>query len=165
MVTGRRKQEKISVQLKRYKADEEILCDGIRYGGDWCAANDVAELERENADLHAECDRLTFLLTGQLEHVDDTAQHTPGRWHRNVPPATKYTTIWAGRNTHVARVVTDGGLTPEEIEANCTLIAAAPKLLTALRALEQSVRDLESKPVQKAAESARVAIAQALGGQ
>lgn len=60
--------------------------------------------------------------------------HTKGPWHRNVPPATKYTTIFAGRNTHIARVVTDGGLTPEEVEANCELIAAAPELLNALRA-------------------------------
>lgn len=63
------------------------------------------------------------------------SHHTKGPWHRNVPPATKYTTIFAGRNTHVARVVTDGGLAPEEVEANCDLIAAAPELLNALEAM------------------------------
>ena len=69
------------------------------------------------------------------------SNHTKGPWHRNVPPATKYTTIFAGRNTHVARVVTDGGLTPEEVEANCDLIAAAPELLKALEAMLQIYGD------------------------
>ena len=63
------------------------------------------------------------------------SNHTKGPWHRNIPPATRYPTIFAGRNTHVARVVTDGGLTPEEVEANCDLIAAAPELLKALEAM------------------------------
>lgn len=48
-------------------------------------------------------------------------KHTPIPWHRNIPPATKYTTIFSGRNKHVCRVVVDG-LTPEEVEANCNLI-------------------------------------------
>lgn len=62
------------------------------------------------------------------------AAHTPGPWHRNIKPARHYSTIFAGRCTHVARLATDG-LTDGEIEANCNLIAAAPELLAALRAV------------------------------
>jgi hypothetical protein len=58
--------------------------------------------------------------------------HTKGPWHRNIKPATKYSVVFAGRNTHVARVIVDG-LTPEEVEANINLIAAAPDLLEALQ--------------------------------
>jgi hypothetical protein len=60
--------------------------------------------------------------------------HTPGPWHRNIKPATKYSTVWSGRNKHVA-AVTVSGLSPEEVEANISLIAAAPELLAALKAL------------------------------
>ena len=59
--------------------------------------------------------------------------HTPGPWHRNIPPAARYPTVWSGRNKHVAYVKTSADLTPEEIEANITLIAAAPDLLEALK--------------------------------
>lgn len=74
-------------------------------------------------------------------------------------------TIFAGRNTHVARVVVDGGLTPEEIEANCNLIAAAPRLLEALIALEAVAQDgaIDTKAGAKALEQARKAIHLALG--
>lgn len=91
--------------------------------------------------------------------------YTQGGWHRNVPPATKFPTIFAGRNTHVARVVVDGGLTPEEIEANCNLIAAAPKLLEALIALESATRtgEIGAKAGTKALEQARKAIDTAFG--
>ena len=61
-----------------------------------------------------------------------TTKHTPGPWSRNIKPATKYNTIFAGRNTHVCHL-TVTGLTPDEIEANCDLIAAAPDLLEALK--------------------------------
>ena len=63
-----------------------------------------------------------------------STQHTPGPWHRNIKPASKYTVIFAGRNTHIARLVPDG-LTDDEIEANCNLIAAAPELLEALETM------------------------------
>lgn len=58
-------------------------------------------------------------------------KHTPGPWYRNIPPAKKYPVIFAGRNTYVA--IIDRGLPEEEIEANCSLIAAAPKLLKQLK--------------------------------
>ncbi len=55
-------------------------------------------------------------------------KHTPGPWHRNIKPASKYNVVWAGRNTHVLAVKTEG-LTEEEIEANIDLASAAPDLL------------------------------------
>lgn len=61
-------------------------------------------------------------------------KHTPGPWSRNIKPARKYTVIFSGRSTHVARVVPDG-LSDEEVEANCDLIAVAPEMLAALRAI------------------------------
>jgi len=64
-------------------------------------------------------------------------KHTPGPWSRNIAPATKYPTIFAGRNTHVACLVTEGrGLTPEQVEANADLIARAPELLERAQQLE-----------------------------
>lgn len=58
-------------------------------------------------------------------------KHTQGPWSRNIKPATKYNVIFAGRNTHVAKLATD--LPEEEVEANCNLIAAAPELLDACK--------------------------------
>lgn len=54
----------------------------------------------------------------------------PGPWHRNIKPAQKYPVIFAGRNTHVAIVAP--GLTPEQAEAVCDLITAAPEMFAAL---------------------------------
>ena len=51
-----------------------------------------------------------------------------GPWNRNIRPARKYNTIFAGRNTHIAYLATQG-LSDEEIEANCNLIVTAPDLL------------------------------------
>lgn len=64
-----------------------------------------------------------------------TQSHTPGPWHRNIKPASKYTCVFAGRNTHVAYVAT-GGLSEDEIEANCNLVTAAPDMLEALKAVK-----------------------------
>lgn len=63
--------------------------------------------------------------------------HTPGPWSRNVPPATKYPTVWSGRNKHVAYVKTDG-LPSAQVEANLQLIAAAPDLLAVVLELQES---------------------------
>lgn len=57
--------------------------------------------------------------------------HTQGGWGRNIKPASKYPIIYAGRNTHVAQVITRG-IPESEAEANADLIAAAPDLLAAL---------------------------------
>lgn len=64
----------------------------------------------------------------------EKAQHTLGGWQRNIKPASKYPTIFAGQNTHVAQVCTIG-LSHDEIEANIDLIVAAPELLEALGAI------------------------------
>ena len=57
---------------------------------------------------------------------------TQGGWDRNIKPGRKYPVIFAGRNTHVAMALSKG-LPDDEVEANLDLIAAAPKLLAALR--------------------------------
>ena len=57
---------------------------------------------------------------------------TPGPWHRNIKPKSKYPAIFAGRNTHITALKTQG-LTDDEIEANCNLIVAAPELYKALK--------------------------------
>jgi hypothetical protein len=67
-------------------------------------------------------------------------KHTPGPWYRNIPPATKYAVIFAGRNTHVT-VLSVRGLPAEEVEANCDLIAAAPQLLAALKVAQDILID------------------------
>jgi len=72
-------------------------------------------------------------------HPREPHMHTKGPWYRNIKPAAKYPTIFAGRNTHVAQVTTVG-LSPEEIEANCNLIMAAPELLDALVSLRKELR-------------------------
>lgn len=58
-------------------------------------------------------------------------KHTPGPWHRNVPPARQYPTVFAGRNMHIAALRPDSRISDEEAEANLNLIAAAPDLLAA----------------------------------
>lgn len=78
-----------------------------------------------------------------------TGKHTPGPWHRNIKPASKYPTVWAGRNTHVASLLghRDGGnnrLSEEELEANIDLIATAPELLTALKTLLKANDDVQT---------------------
>jgi len=63
--------------------------------------------------------------------MKNTQKHTQGPWGRNIAPAWKYPVIFAGRNTHVAKIITDE-LPESEQEANAHLIAAAPDLLQAL---------------------------------
>ncbi|MCA0269684.1 MAG: hypothetical protein LCH53_10765 [Bacteroidetes bacterium] len=63
------------------------------------------------------------------------SKHTPGPWHRNIPPARQYPTVFAGRNTHIAALRPDSRISDEEAEANLNLIAAAPNLLAACERL------------------------------
>ena len=94
-------------------------------------------------------------------------QHTPGPWHRNIPPATRYNTIFAGRYEHIAgiRHAKDG----DEAEANHNLICAAPDLLAVLEDAEFLLRKAGqiAGPMQdsfnRSAEDARVVIAKARG--
>jgi len=69
---------------------------------------------------------------------NEMPKHTPGPWSRNIKPAKKYNTIFAGRNIHICHLETTG-LTDEEIEANCDLIRAAPELLAEL---ENNLEDM-----------------------
>jgi hypothetical protein len=63
-----------------------------------------------------------------------TTKHTPGPWHRNIKPASKYPIVFAGRNTHVAQIIS-AGLSEDEVEANMRLISKAPGLLWYVREL------------------------------
>lgn len=68
--------------------------------------------------------------------MDSIDRYTGGEWQRNIPPASKYPVIYAGRNTHVCVLSSR----PEgEMEGNADLIVAAPKVLRALRALVSRV--------------------------
>jgi len=71
-------------------------------------------------------------------------KHTPGPWFRNIKPASKYNTVWADRNTHVAHVERSG-LTEEEIEGNINLIAAAPELLKELILTRDWLRHIRTR--------------------
>lgn len=66
-------------------------------------------------------------------------KHTPAPWYRNIKPARKYCTIFAGQNTHVTYLATQG-FSDEEIEANCNLIVAAPELLGMVKKLDTILR-------------------------
>ncbi len=84
---------------------------------------------------------------------------TPGPWSRNIKPASKYSIVFAGRNTHIASVCS-AGLTDTEVESNCNLIAAAPELYRVaelLAAWDQSDDDPEL--ISQACSLAREALA------
>lgn len=88
-------------------------------------------------------------------------KHTPAPWHRNIAPARKYNTVFAGRNTHVCYLATQG-LTNEEIEANCNLIAAAPELLDVAIAAEAMLTSQKFRPDGIGAENKLLAAARAV---
>lgn len=85
------------------------------------------------------------------------SKHTPGPWHRNIKPASKYNTIFAGRNTHITHLATQG-LSEEEIEGNCKLIIAAPDLLEACKMM---VDDYDSNEDSESITYAKLAISKA----
>lgn len=90
--------------------------------------------------------------------------HTPGPWGRNIPPISKYPVIYAGRNTHVAQVLTKA-TSEAEAEANADLIAAAPELLAACKAFESNYPMGINPGADEAVRAAVAAIAKAEGGQ
>lgn len=67
------------------------------------------------------------------------AKFTPGPWSRNIRPAKKFTTVFAGRNTHICRLVGEH-IDDESAEANISLIAAAPELYCALKDAVERLR-------------------------
>lgn len=92
-----------------------------------------------------------------------TTKHTAGPWGRNIPPVSKYPIIYAGRNTHVAQVITRG-LPEAEAEANARLIAAAPELLSAIvELLDACPTSCEDRRLNEAMKGAEKAIAKARG--
>lgn len=95
--------------------------------------------------------------------------HTPGPWRRNIKPASKYNTIFAGDAKHIASLST-AGMADDEMEANCNLIAAAPELLEALREIADDYADRfdmtcpgTNPGIKYVVEQARAAIAKATG--
>lgn len=92
-----------------------------------------------------------------------TTKYTAGPWGRNIPPASKYPIIYAGRSTHVAQVITRG-LPEAEAEANAGLIAAAPELLSAIvDLLDACPASCEDRRLNEAMKEAEKAIAKARG--
>ncbi len=57
---------------------------------------------------------------------------TEGPWGRNIKPARKYGTIYAGRNTHVCQLISQG-IPDDELEANADLIAVAPEMFDIIK--------------------------------
>lgn len=89
--------------------------------------------------------------------------HTPGPWHRNIKPASKYNVVFAGCNTHVAAMKTEG-LSEAEIEANMDLIAAAPEMLAPLRKMLAEYEDHPTIGMNLWADDLRAVVAKADGG-
>lgn len=135
--------------------DNPTLEPGVLFADRYCAK--CREVRRKES-------------AGQEPIVEVRHKHTPGPWHRNIKPASKYPVVFAGRSTHVA-VVSTQGLTDEEIEGNCNLISATTDLLEALRLLQKAVHDAHLLNVRKhfdicvADAAASKAIAKAEGRQ
>ena len=96
------------------------------------------------------------------------ADHTPGPWHRNIRPASRYPVIFTGRNTHLITAVPARGIPDDVADANHDLICAAPDMLAALRELQAWATDAmgpegtvipEGHPIMRA----RAAIMRAMG--
>lgn len=79
--------------------------DKIATMGSWCNEDELKE----------RCEKFV---------ADVTIKYTPTPWHRNIKPASKYNVVFAGRNTHVARMVCDS-LTEDQVEANTDFLITA----------------------------------------
>lgn len=62
--------------------------------------------------------------------------YVPANWSRNIAPAAKYVTIFAGRNHHVCALKTEGW-TAEQLEVHADLIASAPALSAEVSRLKE----------------------------
>jgi hypothetical protein len=91
-----------------------------------------------NTTKHTQADPYVDL---KLSARHRKAGHTPGPWSRNIKADGKYPIIFVGRNTHVAQALGHNSLSPDEIEANISLIATAPKLLEELK---RGLEDIQS---------------------
>lgn len=93
-----------------------------------------------------------------------TNTHTPGPWTRKRPILADDTisrTVWAGDDLIATVHDLDGA--GHEAATNARLIAAAPFLLVALRALERACADAGVKGMSTVLDNARKAIATATG--
>jgi hypothetical protein len=88
--------------------------------------------------------------------------YTKGPWHRNIKPASRYPVIYAGRNTHVAQVITQG-LPDAEIEGNCELIRQAPQIREAAADMLAALKEYKRCGLSNDAADAAIAAAEAAG--
>jgi hypothetical protein len=110
---------------------EEVRREGRAAARSGCSEHDNPYHRLTTAYRHW---RMGFGVASSPIIGETIMKHTPGPWHRNIKPTSKFPIVFAGRNTHVAQVLTRG-LSDEESEANCDLIAGAPALLEAAEAL------------------------------
>ena len=94
-------------------------------------------------------------------------KHTAGLLGRNIKPINKYPILYAGRNTHIAQIITRG-MSDEEAEANADFLVLAwnthDELVAALESLLHSYHTHSMMPVDcfpNMWEATRVALAKA----
>lgn len=87
------------------------------------------------------------------------AKHTPGMWTANKLDSGRYSIISRSEEQHICETVYEGA----EHEANARLIAAAPKLLEALKQIAILPGGTIGTALTLAKETARTAIAEAEG--
>ena len=54
-------------------------------------------------------------------------------WSRNIPPATKYSTIFAGRNTHILHLAS--GHSPEDTEVLANVMTQVPQMVALIQGM------------------------------
>lgn len=92
--------------------------------------------------------------------------HTPVPWERNIPPASHYPTIFAGRNKHVC-TMSVRGMDPAQVEANMEFLLRAVNCHEdLLAACERLLRAADNSNCDSGAcDAARAAIAKATATQ
>jgi len=68
------------MKLQRYSIDEDRDLEKDDKWGRLCLDEDVEPLEAENAELHAECDRLTNLLQWEQGRRESIGTHGDECW-------------------------------------------------------------------------------------
>ena len=97
--------------------------------------------------------------------MEQKAAHTPGPWNCNRSSASGYDIVCSENSPTDVCVISRRDKTTGEIDANARLIAAAPDLIEALRAVVATEIYLPDHPQRQAAyRNARAAIAKAEGG-
>ena len=97
--------------------------------------------------------------------MEQKAAHTPGPWNCNRSSASGYDIVCSENSPTDVCVISRRDKTTGEIDANARLIASAPDLIEALRAVVATEIYLPDHPQRQAAyRNARAAIAKAEGG-